>query len=107
MSDLALIAKVPGVKSAVLGNLDGAYLEGIRNPAGETTAAVMGFVSSSVMEAGESLGLGTLSSISMAGTAQACLVVIRAQSVIAALVEPARSLGAVEKAVETAFQEWT
>jgi predicted regulator of Ras-like GTPase activity (Roadblock/LC7/MglB family) len=106
MSDLAVIAKLAGVKSAVLGNLEGAYLDAVRETDGETIAAEMAFVSSTMMEAGEQLGLGQLSTISLAGPQRASVVVVRGQHVITALVEPAKSLGAVEKSIETSFQEW-
>jgi predicted regulator of Ras-like GTPase activity (Roadblock/LC7/MglB family) len=107
MSDLAVIAKLPGVKSAVLGDLDGTYLDAVREADGETIAAEMAFVGSSVLAAGEQLGLGALCTISVAGPQRAAVLVLRGQHLITALVEPARSLGAVEKSIETSFQEWT
>ena len=42
MFDLALISGVPGVKSAVLGDLAGGYLDAVREADGEGVAAVMG-----------------------------------------------------------------
>jgi hypothetical protein len=106
MSDLAVMAKIPGVKSAVLGDLDGALHDAVRETNGEAVAAEMGFVSSSLMEAGELLGLGGLGSVSFGGPTSACVVVLRARSVITAVVEPPKMLGSVEKAIETSFQEW-
>jgi hypothetical protein len=106
MSDLELMAKIPGVKSAVLGDLDGTFLDGVRAADGEALAAEMGFVASTLGEAGEVLGVGALAAVSVASGARACLVLVRGGSVITAQVEPARALAAVEKAVETSFQEW-
>ncbi len=106
MSDLALIAKLPDVKSVVLGDLGGAFLEAIQEPDGETVAAVMGFVATHLVEAGGQLGLGALRTVSVAGPARGCLVAVRAGSVLTATVEPSRSLGAVEKAVETSLKGW-
>jgi len=106
MSDLALIARLPDVKSAVLGDLAGAYLDAVRETDGETVAAEMGFVASAMVEAGEHLGLGPLRTISLAGAARASMVVVRAGAVITAAVDPPRALGGVEKAVETSFQAW-
>jgi predicted regulator of Ras-like GTPase activity (Roadblock/LC7/MglB family) len=107
MSGLAVIAKIPGVKGAVLGDLDGAYLDAVREADGETIAAEMGFVGSVVLEAGQQLGLGTLSTIVLAGPARASVVVVRGPQVITVLVDPPRALAAVEKSIETSFQEWT
>ena len=67
MFDLALISGVPGVKSAVLGDLAGGYLDAVREPDGESVAAVMGFLSSTMGQAGDQLGLGELRRISFAG----------------------------------------
>jgi hypothetical protein len=101
-ADLRRIAGLRGVTRVVLGDLDGAYLEGIEEPAGEASAAVMGHVSRRLLEAGEALGLGQLGSIAVTGPAQASLVLVRDQSVIAARVEPADALQAVEKALRAA-----
>lgn len=106
MSDLALIAKLPDVKSAVLGDLGGAFLDAIQEPDGETVAAVMGFVATHLVEAGAQLGLGGLRTVSVAGPVRGCLVAVRDRSVLTATVEPSRSLGAVEKAVETSLKGW-
>ena len=106
MSNLEAMAKIPGVKSAVLGDLEGTFLDGVRVTDGEALAAEMGFVASTLNEAGEVLGVGALASVSVAGAARACLVVVRGTQVITAQVEPARALASVERAMETSFQEW-
>ena len=106
MSNLEAMAKIPGVKSAVLGDLEGTFLDGVRVADGEALAAEMGFVASTLNEAGEVLGVGGLATVAIASGARACLVVVRGSSVITAQVEPARALASVEKAVETSFQEW-
>ena len=106
MSDLALIGKLPDVKSAVLGDLGGALLDAVREQDGETVAAVMGFVASNLADSGAQLGLGALRIVSLAGTTRASVVAVRAQSVITVSVEPVRSLGAVEKAIETSLKGW-
>jgi len=107
MAQLEMIAKFQGVKGAVLGDLDGAFLDAVREPNGESIAAEMGFLSASLLEVGESLGLGTLGTVALAGAAHASLVVVRGQQVITARVEPVKALPLVEKSVENSFQEWT
>lgn len=104
MSNLALIAKVPDVKGAVLGDLAGSFLDAVREPDGETIAAVMGFMATLLIQAGDHLGLGTLRGVSLSGPGSARVVAVRDGVVIAASVEPARSLAAVEKALEGALQ---
>ena len=63
MADLATIAKIPHVSSAVLGDLTGGFFDAIREPDGESVAAVAGFLSANFAQAGERLGLGTLGRI--------------------------------------------
>jgi len=106
MSDLALISKIPGVSGAVLGDLDGTFLEASGDVDGEVMAAEMGFVASTLAGAGEALGLGTLRRVSAAGPTRANVLVLRASKVIAGKVAPARALTAVEKAIDKIFQEW-
>jgi predicted regulator of Ras-like GTPase activity (Roadblock/LC7/MglB family) len=101
MSDLAFIAKLPDVKSAVLGDLAGGFHDAVREQDGETVAAVMGFVSSAMVSAGEQLGLGALRKILIAGDARGCLVVVHGNVVITASVEPGKSVAAVEKILDS------
>jgi predicted regulator of Ras-like GTPase activity (Roadblock/LC7/MglB family) len=100
MSDLAQIASLPDVKSAVLGDLAGGFHDAVRESDGETVAAVMGFVSSAMAQAGEELGLGALRRVAVASEARACIVVVRGDQVITACVEPGKSLPAVEKVLD-------
>ncbi len=107
MTDLETVAGLPGVGAAVLGDLDGTFLGALRTTDGETIAAEMGFVGSTLLGIGELLGLGALSSFSLSGRTGACLLVVRPRTLITALVTPPQSLGPVERAVDTAFQEWS
>lgn len=107
MAVLETISRFQGVKGAVLGDLDGAYLDAVREPAGESIAAEMGFLSASLLEAGESLGLGPLGTVALAGPTRASLVVVRGRTVITIRVEPPKALPLVEKSVETSLGEGT
>jgi hypothetical protein len=107
MTELESIATIDGVSAAVLGDLQGTFLGALRTNDGETIAAEMGFVGSSFLEIGELLGLGPLSTFSLSGRAQACLLVVRPHSLITALIKPPQSLGLVERTVGNAFQDWT
>lgn len=100
MAELAMISKIPNVRSAVLGDLAGGFHDAVREQDGETIAAVMGFVASAMAEAGEQLGLGALSRISVSCEARACLVHVRAGSVLTAFIEPGSALPAVEKVID-------
>ena len=104
MSDLATLARIPDVKSAVLGDLAGGFHDAVREQDGETVAAVMGFVSSALVHAGDQLGLGALRRISIAGEARGCLILVDGESVVTARVEPGKSLATVEKVVDTSVR---
>jgi hypothetical protein len=102
MSDLTMIANVPDVKSAVLGDLSGGFLDAVREQDGETIAAVMGFVASALQSAGEQLGLGALHRVAVGGEASASLVLVHGDAVVTARVEPGKSLANVEKQLDHA-----
>lgn len=106
MSDLAVMAGLPDVRGAVLGDLAGTFIDAIREPDGETLAAEMAFLATSLREAGDGLGLGTLRTVSIGGGARAAILALRGSTVVSALVDPPRALAAVEKAVESAFTNW-
>jgi hypothetical protein len=105
MAMLETISRFQGVRGAVLGDLDGAFLDAVGEPAGEAIAAEMGFLAASLLEAGEALGLGALAMVGLAGPARASLVVVRGRTVVTARVEPAKALPLVEKSVETSLGE--
>jgi hypothetical protein len=107
MTELETVGSIPGVAGAVLGDLEGTFLGALRAADGETVAAEMGFVGSTFVEIGELLGLGGLSTFSLSGRAAACLLVVRPRALIIARVVPPETLGPVERAVDTAFQEWS
>jgi hypothetical protein len=100
MTELARVANLPDVKSAVLGDLAGGYLDALEERDGEGVAAVMGFVATLLLRAGDELGLGALRRVSVSADARACVVLVDGDSVITASIEPARSLPTVEKALD-------
>jgi predicted regulator of Ras-like GTPase activity (Roadblock/LC7/MglB family) len=102
MSELDLMAMLPDVTSAVMGDLSGTHHESYQEPEGEAVAAVAGLVASTLLQAGEQLGLGALKSISVSGPARARVILLRSHLVLTGTIEPARSLGEVEKALERA-----
>jgi predicted regulator of Ras-like GTPase activity (Roadblock/LC7/MglB family) len=101
MRDLEQVASLPGVRSAVLGDLGGALVNAVRDTDGETVAAVTGFLSTTLVHVGEQLGLGTLRRATIASPSRAWVVVVQGGTVIAACVEPPGALAAVEKGLET------
>jgi predicted regulator of Ras-like GTPase activity (Roadblock/LC7/MglB family) len=103
MTALRAIAEFPEVRGAVLGDLTGVFLDAVGEQDGETIAAVMGFVASALVKAGEVLGLGALRRVAVSGATRASLVVLDGQQVLAVQVEPPRSLAAVERQVETSI----
>jgi hypothetical protein len=104
MSDLALIARLPEVKSAVLSDRSGGFLEALRDPDGEAAAAVAGFLATTLFQAGDELGLGALEKVAFTSDARACLVVVKRDTLVGAVVEPATSLPAVESALGPSHQ---
>ncbi len=104
MLDLKLIANRPEVKRAVLSDPAGGLLDADREPDGETVAAVTGFLTSTMTQAGDQLGLGALRTISFAGGAKACLVAVQSDSMLTAFVEPPTSIPALEKVLDSSLQ---
>jgi hypothetical protein len=107
MSDLEQVSRLVGVSGVVHSDLEGTLLEMSREPNGEAVAAVMGFVANALLDSGETLGLGTLERLSLTGSRRACLMVLRSQTLITAYVEPPQLAGAVEKSLDSLFQEWS
>jgi serine/threonine protein kinase len=103
LSSLSIVARLPDVRGAVLGDLAGAFLDAVREPDGEAVAAVTGFLATAMGQAGDLLGLGALRRVAVSGAARASLVVVEGARVLAARIEPPRSLAAVEKQVETSI----
>ncbi len=103
MSELAVIAGLPEVRSAVLGDLAGAFLDTLREPDGETVAAIAGFVATALVEVGEHLGLGALQRTTVASPTRGHVMAVCGGSLLTASVEPAAAVAAVEKALDTSL----
>jgi hypothetical protein len=104
MSALASIAKLPEVKSAVLGNAAGTFLEGLREADGEGVVAVTAVLRATLDQIGELLGLGALCKGTFSGQARACLVVIHRDSVLTAFLAPTSAATKVEEILDTTLQ---
>ncbi len=104
MSDIAVIARLPDVKCAVRADLRGTLLDSVRMADAESVAAVVGFLTSTLVQGGDYLGLGALRRVTVTGEKKSSLVVVAADSAIYACVEPPPAIAAVEKAVDIALQ---
>ena len=102
MADLASIARIPGVVSAVLGDEAGGFHDAIREGDGESVASVSGFVAAALARAGEELGLGALRRIASSGEKRALVIARLGEVLVTARVESPAALASVEQAVETA-----
>jgi len=98
------IAKLPEVKSAVVSDRSGGVLEALRQKDGESVAAVVGFLSGAIAEAGDHLGLGALRLVSFTGPARGGVVAVAGAELVAAFVEPPGSLSSVERLLTSALE---
>jgi predicted regulator of Ras-like GTPase activity (Roadblock/LC7/MglB family) len=103
MADLASVARIPNVAGAVLGDAGGAFYDAIREQDGESVASVAAFVTTSLGQAGEELGLGALRRVAMAGEKRGLLVAAAGGVLVIARVEPATALAAVERAFDASL----
>ncbi len=102
--DLTAIASIPEVRSAMLCDPAGALLQSTGEPDAEGTAAVVGFLSATLAQLGEDLGLGPLYRVSAAGPAAATLLVGLGDSVLSVVIAPSSAFPAVENAIDSILQ---
>jgi predicted regulator of Ras-like GTPase activity (Roadblock/LC7/MglB family) len=100
MADLATVARIPHVAAAVLGDAEGGFHDAIREADGEALASVAAFVTTSLAQAGEELGIGALRRIAIAGETRALVVTVTGGALLSTRVDPVSALGAVEKALD-------
>lgn len=104
MSELAVIASHPDVKSVVRCDLHGVLLDTTREADPESVAAVMGLLTSVLVQGGDHLGLGGLSRVLITGAKSSILLLAQGEALIHARVVPPASIAAVEKALDAALQ---
>lgn len=104
MVDLSRFADVPEVKSLVVGDPGGLFLDGFDEPDGESVAAIMGFMSTAIRQVGDQLGLGGLRRVFLVSQSESCVITVQADSVITAYVDPSKSMAAIEKKLDTVIQ---
>jgi hypothetical protein len=104
MPNLSLLAKLPEIKSAVLADKSGVFIDSLNEPDGETTAAVVGFISTLLGEAGDQLGLGTLRGVACTSVERASVIRIEGDAVLTAFVDPKVPVATVEKKLDGVLQ---
>src|SRR5512140_2255091 len=102
MADLAAVARIAHVASAVLGDAEGGFHDAIREADGEAVASVSAFAATSLSQAGEELGLGALRRVAVMGEKRALVVAVAGGALLTARVDPVAALAAVEKALDAA-----
>ena len=100
MADLSTIAGVPGVKSAVLSDRNGGFIDALRESDPESVSAVTAFMTDALGPIGEGLGLGPLTRLAFTGPTRAWLVVLHGQVVLSVAVEPPTAFSSVERALD-------
>jgi hypothetical protein len=101
LADLSAIANLPGVKSGVLSDRHGGFLDAFRDSDPDSVSSVTGFMTNALGPVGEELGLGGLTRISFAGQARAWLVVVLAEAVLSIAIEPPTAFSTVERAIDS------
>ncbi len=101
LANLSFVAGLPGVKSAVLSDRRGNFVEALGEGNAEEVAAISGFVTSVLGLLGKELNLGGLTRFSFSGKAQACLVAVFADAALSIAIEPPSALSSVEKAIDS------
>ena len=103
MADLASVARIPNVASAVLADATGGFHDAVREPDGESVASVAAFVTTSLIQAGEELGLGSLRRVAIAGEKRALLIAAAGGALVVARVDPVAALATVERAFDASI----
>jgi predicted regulator of Ras-like GTPase activity (Roadblock/LC7/MglB family) len=101
MADLATVARIPNVAGAVLGDCEGGFHDAIREADGESVASVAAFVVTSLVQAGEELGIGALRRVAVSGEKRGLVMAVAGGALVTARVDPVAAIAAVEKALGT------
>lgn len=105
MFDTEAVNALPEVASTVVGDRRGVLVEAVNEPDGEAIAAVSGYAATYFSEAGERLGLGTLSRLHISGGQQASLLFVEGDVLMSARVAPGRPLADVERKVDAVLAQ--
>src|SRR6188472_4099201 len=102
MSNLVQIARgqlsrLPEVAALVISDRSGALVEATGDVDGEAAGAVYTVAAEALGRAGELLGLGALSRVSISGPGSACIVAVHDEGVVGIHVDPRKPLAGIEK----------
>jgi predicted regulator of Ras-like GTPase activity (Roadblock/LC7/MglB family) len=100
MINVSTISKFPEVRSAIVADLRGALLESAGEPDAEGIAAIVGFVTSAMAQAGDLLGIGGLQRIVVSGPGSASILTINGDTIVVAFVDPSKPVAAIEKKLD-------
>lgn len=102
--DLTAIASLADVKSTMLCDPAGALLQATGEEDPESAAAVVGFLTATLGQVGDELGLGPLYRMSVAGAVRATLIVSLGDSVLSTVIAPSSAFPVVENAIDAILQ---
>jgi predicted regulator of Ras-like GTPase activity (Roadblock/LC7/MglB family) len=109
MSDLphiakTQIAKFPEVAALVVTDDGGSLLESNGEIDGEAVGAVQVVALATMGRCGSALGLGALERMSLTGPTRNCVITPFGQEVLGVYADPGKSIGALERKLETALR---
>jgi len=103
MGVLSLLTSIREIKKAVVGDMMGTLLETMGDSKGEVVAAVMGFALTTMNQAGDAMGLGSLQRCCYVGKKETCIITLLDNTIIAAYIDPSAPISGVEKKLDTAL----
>lgn len=99
MKNFAQVARLPDVLGATVSDLSGALLESSGAIDGEVAGAIHAYALQSMMQAGETLGLGACQRVTVTGPTKAFLIIACDNEVLGADVDPTKPLNVIEKKI--------
>ncbi len=104
MRNFELVASCPEVIGAVVSNPVGALLQSAGDVDGETIGAVLSYSTQVLTQAGESMGLGDLGRVVVAGGKRTCIVTVRHDEVLGVYLDSSRPLASFERKMDELLQ---
>lgn len=96
-----IITKIPGARSLILSDPDGATTDSYGDPDADNTSAIISFFITRMREVGMVLGMENLNSIAVQSKSNGYVIKSGSSGVVIATVDPAKPLREAEKALDT------
>ncbi len=105
MRVLPSLASISEIRAVVIADHSGSLHDAVGGQDNEAVAAIMGFIGTTMNQAGELLGFGPVQRMTVTSPSQAWVVTVKGSAIVGVIADASTSLANLEKKLDSALHD--